>query len=265
MTDAIDNEDAEARNVGVPNPSQSKSRSETPYPYYGLSKVIEIAQAVRRAGGNDAAPAASVATELGISKMADRVWAYGIPAATHFGLVERLGRGEDAKVKLTDLGLRIVLPGTPEEEKASKLAAFRTPELYSKLLERFSGNPVPSKDILRRLLERDFKIVESMAGNAAEAFLDSLKVAELISASNTISVAGTPSAPIEERSKPADENYVAAPGMKTVSVPADYVIYKCKISKGQILEIPLPRQFRKMDVERLHAFLLTQMDEEEGD
>jgi hypothetical protein len=238
----------------------TKSRSETSYPYYGLSKVIDIAKAVQRVAGNAPAPAAALLAELEVTKT-DRLWAYGIPAATQFGVVERIGRGDDAQVKLTELGRRIALPGTPDEERATKASVLKQPELYLKLLEQFAGAPVPSKEALKNILLRDYKIVESMAGNAADAFLDSLKVAELIGSNNT--VLADAAAP---ENKPSVEEGLKSeappPGMQTLQVPADFVIYRCKISGGRIIEVPLPPRFTQGDVDRLHAFLKTQVDDD---
>jgi hypothetical protein len=240
-----------------------KIRSETPYPYFGLSKVIEIVKAVQRVSGNAPAPAAALLAELKIVKT-DRLWAYGIPAATYFGLVERIGRGDDAQVKLTDLGRRIALPGTPDEERATKASAVRTPELYMKLLEQFAGTPVPSKDALKRILQRDYKIVESMAGGAADAFLDSLTVADVITSNGVISFDNQPRA--DEKAERQEETIpdMPPPGMQILKVPSDYTIYRCKIAGGVILEIALPPKFRQVDVKKLHAFLLTQVDDDDA-
>lgn len=46
-------------------------------------------------------------------------------------------------------------------------------------------------------------------------------------------------------------------------VPADYVIYKAKITGGKVLELPLPKTFKSADVEKLYAFLKTQIDDED--
>lgn len=238
-----------------------KTRSETSYPYYGLAKVIDVVKAVQRAGGNTPAPATDVMREMNVTNKNDRQWAYGIPAAIMFGVIERIGRGDDAKIKLTALGLRIALPGTSDEERATKVAVFKTPELYSLLLERFAGHPAPSKEALKNILQRDYKIVESMAGNAADAFIDSLKTAELINPAGNISIAG---GPVEEAPKPEDkkEKKPANPDAKTIEVPADFIVYRCKISGGRVIEIPLPPKFSKADVSRLTAFLETQIDED---
>jgi len=222
---------------GAPETSGTgKVRSETTYPYFGLSKVIDIVQAVRRAGGNDAAPAADVLRELNCTKN-DRIWAYGIPAGIYFGVIERIGRGDDARVKLTALGLRIALPGTDDEARATMVAVFKSPELYSKLLERFAGHPVPSKDVLRNILQRDFKIVESMAGNAADAFLDSLKVADLISPTGTITASTDRAAapPVDDKkdratppSTAGTSRVVMLPGGGSITIGVNVDLLKLK-------------------------------------
>lgn len=51
-------------------------------------------------------------------------------------------------------------------------------------------------------------------------------------------------------------------GMQTMKVPADFIIYKCKIGGGKIIDIALPPTFRQVDVDKLHAFLKTQIDDE---
>jgi hypothetical protein len=244
--------------------SEGKIRSETSYPYYGLSKGIEILEAVRRAGGSNATNA-DVMREMGVSKVSDRNWAYGIPAATYFGLIERVGRGNEGQIKITELGLRVALPGTPEEGRLAKVAAFSKPELYAKLLEKFTGHPVPGKEGLKNILYRDFKIVESMAPIAADAFLDSLKVAGLITEAGIIAhdaadggvEAGKSKSQVEKRQQ--DEGRM--PGTQAITVPADFIIYRCKIGKGRIIEIPLPPDFKTADVKRLYAFLKTQVDD----
>jgi hypothetical protein len=240
-------------------------RSETAYPYFGLSNGIAVMEAVRRAGGSEA-PSAEVMRELGISKVTDRRWAYGIPAASQFGLVERVGRGENGRIKLTELGMRVALPG-PGEGRVAKVAAFKTPELYTKLLVRFGGHPVPPKDGLKNILHREFGIVESMAPLAADAFLDSLKVAELVNADNIILAEGGGIATDVATKKTVDASteVTASHGMQVLRVPQDFIIYRCKLSGGRVIDVPLPPKFKKSDLTKLTNFLGTQVDDDEGE
>lgn len=247
------------------NAAGAKVRSETSYPYFGLTRAIEIVEAVRRAGGNEASNA-GVMRELGVTKPVDRAWAYGIPAATQFGLIERVGRGDEGRIKLTELALRIVLPGSADEGRLARAVACKTPDLYARLIEKFAGHPVPTKEGLKNILYREFKIVESMAPNAADAFIESIKAAELVTADNVITASEAPRAPGEEKQKPGKPAPPSVPeversGMQTLQVPADFIIYKCKLGKGRVIDIPLPPEFTKAEVDRLYAFLQTQVDE----
>lgn len=257
-----------AATSGDASAKQGKVRSGTSYPYYGLKKAIEILAAVRRAGGNAPAPKADVLREMGIAKETDRGWAYGIPAATQFGLIERVGRGDEGQIKLTELGIRIALPQSDDELRTAKIAAFKSPELYLKLYEQFAGHPVPSREGLRNMLLRQYGIVESMTANAADAFLESLQEAGLLADDKVASNGATATPPVAsaEKQKAPVVEAEPPPGKQALYVDSDYVIYKCKISGKRIIELPLPRDFAQKDVTRLTAFLKTQIDEDpEGD
>jgi len=43
--------------------------------------------------------------------------------------------------------------------------------------------------------------------------------------------------------------------------PEECVVYRCRITRGRLLELPLPVQLSRVDVERLCAFLRTQADD----
>lgn len=238
----------------------AKARSGTSYPFFGLPTALKIVDAIRAAGGDEAANA-DVLSALGATKN-DRLWAYGVPAAIQFGLVERVGRGDVGRVRITDLAKRIALPTTVDEKRAAKGEAFQQPELYQKLLERFAGHPLPQKDGLRNLLCREYQIVESMAAGAAEAFIESLREADLVSPQDTVLQHGS-GAPVGDAKGGKPKNDPPPdPDTQVVRVPADYIVYKCKLGQGRVIEIPLPPRFSKADAGRLHAFLLTQVDEE---
>lgn len=56
---------------------------------------------------------------------------------------------------------------------------------------------------------------------------------------------------------------INAGATRRVIVPADFVLYACKLSRGRFVQIPLPLDLSIADVERIHAFLLTQVDDPE--
>lgn len=258
--DMTDSDNAESGEHNEAKPA-TKSKSETSYPYFGLDRAIEIVRAVRRAGGKEA-PNSEVLKELGLSKVTDRIWAYGVPAAKYFGVVEGIGRGQEGRLKVTDLGLRIVAPTTEDEARVARVAAFQKPELYLKLQERFAGVSLPSAEGLGNLLHRDYGIVESMSRNAAEAFIESLKIAELITAAGSViggAVSGAtssvddtatkaPPVPIETRDQPATQQF---------AVPQNYVIHTLQLRKELTIRLPLPPDLSMKDVGRIHNWLKT--------
>jgi hypothetical protein len=49
----------------------------------------------------------------------------------------------------------------------------------------------------------------------------------------------------------------------SIPVPAGFAVYRCRITRGRILAIPLPADLSRADVDRLCAFLQTQADDDE--
>lgn len=78
--------------------------------------------------------------------------------------------------------------------------------------------------------------------------------------------------PLQERIRPAPTSFVSSAnhadlrttfGDGTVVVPDGSVVYRCRITRGRILEIPLPADLSMADVDRLCAFLRTQADDDD--
>lgn len=49
----------------------------------------------------------------------------------------------------------------------------------------------------------------------------------------------------------------------SIPVPADFVVYRCRITRGRILALALPVDLSRADVDRLCAFLQTQADDDD--
>jgi hypothetical protein len=50
---------------------------------------------------------------------------------------------------------------------------------------------------------------------------------------------------------------------QTILIPDGFVVFRCRISRSRVLEIPLPVELDRRDVERICAFLRTQADPDE--
>src|SRR5436305_2083768 len=105
------------------------------------------------------------------------------------------------------------------EVKPDDAAAGSSAKLRSETRYPFSGHPPPSKESLKNILQRDYKIVESMATNAADAFLESLEFAGLINTAGNITPSG--SAPSEKPQQEEKPRKAANPDVQTIEVPSD--------------------------------------------
>ncbi len=72
----------------------------------------------------------------------------------------------------------------------------------------------------------------------------------------------SPSLPPAPTRKQMTTQVAGADASQVIRVPEGFVVYRCRISRGRILEIPLPLDLSGLDVERLCAFLRTQVDDE---
>jgi hypothetical protein len=55
----------------------------------------------------------------------------------------------------------------------------------------------------------------------------------------------------------------STPHTQAVLVPADFVVYRCKIGGGRVIQVALPPRFSARDAALIYGFLLSQVDEEE--
>ncbi len=264
--------DTQSAGGGGESKGGESTRSGMTYPFYGIAEGLRFADAVRRAGGNEASDN-EVLAALSLTSLVSRAWSYRLSTAREFGLVERAGRGDKARIRVTDLYLLYAQPGSDDEKRAALWQILQTPTLYVKLLEKYRGAPVPPKDGLANVLARDpFKLIDTVRGEAADAFLESIEFAGIVRNGIISSALTAPTvAPVvrdgdadkESGSDEASPTFSASSnGTQTMRVPADFIIYKCKIGGGKIIDIALPPTFRQVDVDKLHAFLKTQIDDE---
>jgi hypothetical protein len=236
-----------------------RERSGTRYPFYDLEEAEKFVKSVQECGGNEVLED-DLLKHLNLSRTT-KSWVYKLSTAREFGLIEKKGQKSEARITITDRGKRLMLPGDDNELAATRAATFLAPSLYQKLFERYKGAPLPQPKFLANTLVRDHKIVDSVSESAAVAFISSAKHAGMVNAANVLGDPRKTDATVVQEQK---EKLAESPkGGQTINVPADYIVYKCKISGGRVLEVPLPRDFTKRDVDRLTAFLQTQVDEEE--
>lgn len=103
-----------------------------------------------------------------------------VASLNYYGLLDYIGKGNDRKVKLSDLALRIMLdklPDSPERSRALREAALK-PAIHARLAEELKLPP-PSDVVLERFLVLDCEYSEAAAITIIGVYKDSLEFAGL--------------------------------------------------------------------------------------
>jgi hypothetical protein len=166
---------------------QKRTKQRSPaYPFIGLKTAIERAKEFYK---HDTRNAASV-------PVAVKHWGYKekssggiqtIAALISFGLLQDSGSGEDRKVQLSDIGLRIVMDERTQSSERDKLIkqAALTPKIHAILWNRFKTD-LPSDENLRYELRITYKFNDNAVGDFIQEYRDTISFAKL-SGSDSIS------------------------------------------------------------------------------
>ncbi len=126
---------------GAPAANQ---QSTVDFPYCDLDSAVELVRGVHSAGGM-ACESEQLAAQLGMESKGGG-FRIRINGTRMFGFItyERGGR-----ITLTDLGKRVI---DGDKERAARVDAFLSVELYGKVYEHFKGSPLPPQAALERSL-----------------------------------------------------------------------------------------------------------------
>lgn len=126
-----------------------------PFPSVTLAKALPVAQKIKELNGGNPWDPQSIATALDIGAKSPNFF-YITAAARDFGIT--VGTRETATIELTDLGRAVVYAPDPEAERAKKVEAFLSVELFKKVLEHYKGSELPEMKYLGNTLENTFKL-----------------------------------------------------------------------------------------------------------
>lgn len=132
--------------------SAKRDRS-PPFPYLGLAGSIELTKKLYQVAKGAEVRLAQIAPHWNTTPTSGALARYA-GALQGYGLIESSGTGESRKIKITDVGRRLLedtRPGVGEELRAT--AALR-PKLFEELY-RIWGKSRPADDIARSALQFD--------------------------------------------------------------------------------------------------------------
>jgi hypothetical protein len=170
----------------TPPPTERKKHRSPAYPAIGLKLAIERAEQFYEHERRNAASLLSAASHWGYGLKSSGLLTT-VAALKSFGLLDELegATGTSRTVKLSDLGLRIVLdkrPDSQERSAAIKQAAL-LPKIHSALWIKYNGN-LPSDVELRHRLIFDWKFNDNIVEDFIREFRNTISFAKLSESDN---------------------------------------------------------------------------------
>ncbi|RYC33897.1 hypothetical protein D3273_01195 [Lichenibacterium minor] len=117
-----------------------------------------------------------------------------LSAARKFGLLERLGKGEEYKV--SDRAVAIFHPHTLAEKAEALDAAARAPALFAELLDHYKGSLPSDESIRAYLIRRGF--TQGSLGGVVQSFRETMALAQNATASYPSNASSRPETGEEE-------------------------------------------------------------------
>lgn len=161
--------------VATPKNKPAESSKPTPYPYYVLSRALDMGAAVDELGGtNDDVQKSLLAHRMKVEEDSPTLLGL-LGAAKLFDIIG--GRGT---YRLTETARRYFHPTAENERRIAKVQMVKSPPLFSALIDRFDGSKLPASDLLVNMLHREHRINESWRSRAASIFISSIREAGII-------------------------------------------------------------------------------------
>jgi len=145
------------------------------------------------------------AKQLGWNKASGNHWDTRLALLRGFKLV----KVEGDQIGLSELGQKLVNDSNSESQRDARRTALLNLKAYQELVDSFNGTALPDLSALASRLRFDYGKSAEFAEKAAQAFVDSLRHANMVDASNIVRKdgAGEPPAPASGavESQPTDD------------------------------------------------------------
>ncbi|HUY09569.1 MAG TPA: hypothetical protein VMW80_09005 [Candidatus Dormibacteraeota bacterium] len=223
----------------VIEPEHKRQRDRSPsYPGISLEVALARARTFYEKEGRHEAPTTVALRHWGFSTRTGSA-NVTLAAPAKYGLMEASGKGDGRKVRLTELGLRLLRDGNPDREGDLVTAAL-TPSVFAELwahCQREGG--MPSDDNLRWWLQqRNF--TDGAVREFVRTFKETLRYAGLL--------AGDKIGPTDEEPHEAENRFGRGPipggpfDLFTMTPPAAAVEQQREASPQQphLLQFPIP-------------------------
>lgn len=151
-----------------------------PFPGVTLLKALPVPQKIKELNGGNPWSPENIATALEVGPRSPKFY-YITAAARDFGLTT--GTRDSPTIALTDLGRSVVYAPDPETERAKKVEAFLSIDLFKRVLEHYKGSELPEMKYLGNTLENEFKLPPSFHEEFSRLFRENCQDLDITSGS----------------------------------------------------------------------------------
>ena len=229
------------------------------YPANNLKECVDFLAIVHSIGGRKDAPIESILSKYNLTSSNTKSFKYLVSSAEYFGLTEKTNAG----IKPTEAGTLILYPPGGEEQKRKMLIdAFRTPQLYQKVIEQYDNMILPNNVLLKNQFLQ-YGIAPKALESAVDAFINSAQYANVIDSNNRLILSGSDNTPPTQptgmnisNQKPKSEIHQEPP--EPIELPkkdTDYHRFEFVTSTGKKASVLLPSDCSRKDIEKLKGLL----------
>jgi hypothetical protein len=160
----------------------TRRRRSSPYPSYDIEYCLNLVKRIydNFGSGNYYAKREELAKTLGISEGHLQTQ---VSSATQYGLLE-LKSGEGYKP--TKLFIAIIKPINESQKNESLIQAFKSPNIYTSIIDKFENEKLPTLMPLSNILLQHFSFSDVASEKAASIFIDNAKYLKLLTEDNVL-------------------------------------------------------------------------------
>jgi hypothetical protein len=230
------------------------------YPAFNLEECLNFLSMIHSIGGKKEAPIESVLSKMNITTKDNRRYKYLTSSAEIFGLIKKSETG----ITPTEFGTLILYPPDGEGQRKQLLVeAFKTPQIYQKIIERYSETILPNTDILKNIFY-NYDIARNALDTAVSAFLDSAKFAGVLDQNNRLLQSPINNKPSSQQIPPESgqsaekqtgqnpaSNETNNTQKREESPDLDVLKYEIRTASGKKASIHLPKDWVEDDIDLL--------------
>ncbi|HEU0047926.1 MAG TPA: hypothetical protein VFQ43_10025 [Nitrososphaera sp.] len=228
-------------------------------PFISFGSAITFAEKIYEHGGSKASY--DMLSRIFDNSIKSSSFTKKLAALRLYGLVVEPAKGD---VQLSEIGMSIAAPQSPQAEATARKEAFLRIEPFAKIYDRHKGKLLPADEFLKNILGQDCGIPKDLSDAWLHAFKEAIRVAGLLyerpdqktqimesgaplRAPSIPSPATEPTRSVETKtidvSQPIENN--SASGMN----------HRIKLSNGRLAVFSIPDDLNAEDVKRVKKVL----------